>query len=82
MQSAEVHNGSSALSDPNRVWPAVFSPKQDHPTGSWECLAAISLYLYLSTAWLVVPDLKANQTDESQPSEDEPAQGSDHYDEK
>jgi hypothetical protein len=31
---------------------------------------------------LVVSDLKANQTDEGQPSEKEPAQSSDHYDKK
>jgi hypothetical protein len=47
-----------------------------------ECLAAISLQIYLDMAWLVVPDLKANQTDESQPSEEEPTQSSDHYDKK
>jgi hypothetical protein len=47
-----------------------------------KCLAAIPLYLYLGTARSVVPDLKANQTDEGQPPEDEPAQSSDHYDKK
>lgn len=52
------------------------------PTGIRECLAAILLYLHLDTAWLAVPDLKANQTDEGQPPEDEPAQSSDHYDKK
>jgi hypothetical protein len=52
------------------------------PTGIQECLAAISLYLHLDVAWLVVPDLKANQTDEGQPSKDKPAQNSDHYDKK
>ena len=43
-------------------------------------LAAISLYLYMDTAWFVVPDLKTNQTDEGQPSEEKPTQSSDHYD--
>ena len=52
------------------------------PTGAREYFAAISLYLYLGTARLVVPNLKANQTDEDQPPEDKPAQSSDHYDEK
>jgi hypothetical protein len=52
------------------------------PTKIRECLAAISLCLYLGTARLVVPDLKANQTDEGQPPEDEPAQSSDHDDKK
>jgi len=46
------------------------------------CLTAISPYRYLSTAWLVVLDLKANQTDEGQPPEDETAQSGDHYDKK
>jgi hypothetical protein len=32
--------------------------------------------------WLVVPYLKANQTDEGQPSENEPTQSGNHYDKK
>ncbi len=52
------------------------------PIGIRECLAVISLYFYVDTAWFFVPDLKANQTDESYPSEEKPAQSSDHYDRK
>jgi hypothetical protein len=37
---------------------------------------------HLGTAWLVVPDLKANQTNEGQTPEDKPAQSSDPYDKK
>jgi len=59
-----------------------FNSKHNHPTEIQECFAVISLYLYLGTAWLVVPDLNANQTDEGQPAEEKPAQCSDHYDEK
>ena len=36
----------------------------------------------MGTTWLMVPDLKANQADEGQPSKEKPTQSSDHYDKK
>ena len=67
--------------DPPRSLMRIASQNIITPTKVWECFAAISAYFYLGTAWLsVVPDLKTNQTDEGQPSEEEPTQNSDHYD--
>jgi hypothetical protein len=68
--------------DPPRSLIRMASQSTITPTGMRERLAAISLCLHLGTAWLVVPDLKANQTDEGQRPEDEPTQSSDHYDKK
>ena len=68
--------------DPPRSLIRIASQSTITPTGIRECLAAISLCLHLDTARLVVPDLKANQTNESQPPKDEPTQSSDHYDKK
>jgi len=58
-----------------------FNSKQNHPNKNTG-LRRSDFTLYLGTAWLVVPDLKANQTDEGQPPEEKPAQSSDHYDKK
>jgi hypothetical protein len=68
--------------DPPRSLIQIASQSTITQIGIRERHAAISLYLHLATAWLVVPDLKANQTDEGQSPEDKPAQGSDPYDKK
>ena len=68
--------------DPPRSLIRIVSQSTITQIGIRERRAAISLYLHLATAWLVVPDLKANQTDEGHPPEEKPAQSSDHYDKK
>jgi hypothetical protein len=67
--------------DPPRSLIRIASQSTITQIGIRERHAAISLYLHLTTAWLV-PYLKANQTDEGQSPEDKPAQGSDPYDKK
>jgi len=68
--------------DPPRSLVRITSQSTIIQIGIRERHAAISLYLHVATAWLVVPDLKANQTDEDQSPEDQPAQSSDPYDKK
>lgn len=61
----------------------VFNSEYNHPCRK---LGTPSSYSYFISTWVrpwsAVPDLKANQADEGQPTEDKPTQSSDHYDEK